>query len=83
MAKRFPVDSINLEVYDVQPFVNERSSGFVIEWSSDIGFGEYTIYKRTDSDEWRGDSEYMDNNEDKDFIRELMRLFIDQLNIVD
>ena len=76
MAKRFPVDSINLEVYDVQPFVNERSSDFVIEWGSDIGFGEYTIYKRTDSDEWRGDSEHMDNNEDKDFIRELMRLFI-------
>ena len=83
MAKRFPVDRINLEVYDVQPFVNERSSGFVIEWSSDIGFGEYTIYKRTDSDEWRGDSEHMDNNEDKDFIRELMRLFTDQLNVVD
>ena len=83
MAKRFPVDSINLEVYDVQPFVNERSSGFVIEWGSDIGFGEYTIYKRTDSDEWRVDSEHMDNKEDKDFIRELMRVFIDQLNIVD
>ena len=32
MARRFPVDSINLEVYDVQPFVNERSSGFVIKW---------------------------------------------------
>ena len=83
MARRFSVDSINLEVYDVQPFVNERSSGFVIKWGSDIGFGEYTIYKFTDSDEWRGDSEHMDNNEDKDFIRELMRLFIDQLNIVD
>ena len=83
MARRFPVDSINLEVYDVQPFVNERSSGFVIKWGSDIGFGEYTIYKCTDSDEWRGDSEHMVNNEDKDFIRELMRLFTDQLNVVD
>ena len=83
MARRFPVDSINLEVYDVNPFVNERGSGVVISWDSDIGFGEYTIYKRVDSDEWRGDSEHMDNNEDKDFIKELMRLFIEKLNIVD
>ena len=83
MARRFEVNSINLEVYDIRPFVNERGSGFVIEWDSDIGFGEYTIYKRADSDEWRGDSEHMDNNEDKDFIRELMSLFIDKLYIVD
>ena len=83
MARRFEVNSINLEVYDVRPFVNERGSGFVIEWDSDIGFGEYTIYKRSDSDEWHGDSEHMDNNTDKDFIKELMKLFIDKLNIVD
>lgn len=83
MARRFPVDSINLKVYDVQPFVNERGSGFVIEWGSDIGFGEYTIYKRVDSDEWRGDSEHMDSNEDKAFIKELLKLFIEKLGIVD
>lgn len=83
MARRFPVDSINLEVYDVNPFVNERGSGVVISWDSDIGFGEYTIYKRADSDQWCGDSEHMDNNEDKDFIKELMKLFIEKLNIVD
>ena len=83
MARRFPVDSINLEVFDVNPFVNERGSGIVISWDSNIGFGEYTIYKSVDSDEWRGDSEHMDNNEDKDFIKELMRLFIEKLDIVD
>ena len=83
MARRFEVNTINLEVYDIHPFVNERGSGFVIEWDSDIGFGEYTIYKRADSDEWCGDSEHMDNNTDKDFIKELMKLFIDNLNIVD
>ena len=83
MARRFPVDSINLEVFDVNPFVNERGSGIVISWDSNIGFGEYTIYKRTGSDKWCGDSEHMDNNEDKDFIKELMKLFIEKLDIVD
>lgn len=83
MARRFPVDSINLEAYDIRPFVNERGSGFVIEWDSDIGFGEYTIYKRVGSDKWCADSEHMDNNEDKDFIKELMKLFIESLDVVD
>jgi hypothetical protein len=79
MARRYEVDEINLGITDVVPFSNERHSGFIIEWSSDIGFGEYTIYKPADSDEWYGDSEYMDSNEDKDFIRELMKLFINKL----
>lgn len=83
MARRFPVDSINLEVFDVNPFVNERGSGIVISWDSNIGFGEYTIYKRVDSDEWHADSEHMDNNEDKAFLKELLKLFVEKLDIVD
>lgn len=82
MARRFEVNSINLDAYDVHPFVNEKFTGFVIKWDSDIGFGEYTLYKEVGSDEWHADSEYMDNNEDKDFIKELMKLFIEKL-IVD
>jgi hypothetical protein len=82
-TRRFEVDKINLQVYDIEPFVNERGSGFVIMWNSDIGFGEYTIYKRADSDEWRGDSEHMDTNEDKAFIKELLKLFADKLTIID
>ena len=82
MARRFEVNSINLDAYDIHPFVNEKYTGFVIKWDSDIGFGEYTIYKPIGSDEWYGDSEHMDNNEDKDFIKELMKLFIEKL-IVD
>lgn len=81
MARKYKADEINLRVTDVVPFINEMHSGFIIEWSSDIGWGEYTIYKPADSDEWYGDSEYMDNNEDKDFIKELTKLFIDRLVI--
>jgi hypothetical protein len=78
-TRQLKTDKIRLRITDVVPFINERRSGFIIEWASDIGYGEYTIYKPADSDEWRGDSEYMDNNEDKDFIRELMKLFINKL----
>ena len=83
MGRRIDVKKINLDAYDVEPFVNERGVGFAIKWDSDIGFGEYTIYKHANSDKWHADSEHMDKNEDKDFLKELMRLFIEKLDIVD
>ena len=83
MARRHKVDEIHLEVTGFVPFRNGRGAGFVIEWSSDIGFGEYTVYKNHNEDKWYGDSEHMDRDEDKDFIRELMKLFIDKLIIDD
>ena len=42
-----------------------------IGWSSDIGFGEYAI--SIDAGNISGDSECMDNNEDKDFLKELLK----------
>lgn len=81
MARKYKANEIHLEIIDVLPFLNGRHSGFIIEWTSDIGYGEYTIYKPIGSDEWYGDSEYMDDNEDKDFIKELMKLFVDKLII--
>ena len=83
MARRFAVDEINLDAYEFEPFVNEKYTGVVIRWDSDIGFGEYTIYKEVGSDEWHGDSEHMDNNEDKAFLKELLKLFVEKLIIDD
>lgn len=85
MARRFAVDTINLAAYNFEPFVNEKYMGVVIRWDSNIGFGEYTIYKPVDSDnnKWYAQSEHMDNNEDKDFIKELMKLFIEKLDVVE
>lgn len=78
--RKHPVGTINLEIVGFYPFHHsEDSKGFVIEWNSDIGFGQYTIYKTPDG--FAADSECMDSNEDKDFIKELMRLFIEDLKI--
>lgn len=79
MARKIDVTKINLEIVDVIPFVNDRHEGFLIEWDSDIGFGEYTIYRTPGSYEWHADSECMDSPDDREFITELMRLFISQL----
>ena len=83
MARRFEVDKINLDAYEFEPFVNEKYTGVVIRWGSDIGFGEYTIYKAVGSDKWQADSEHMDNDEDKAFLNELLKLFVGSLEIVD
>lgn len=83
MARRFEVDKINLDAYEIEPFVNERGSGIVIKWDSDIGFGEYTLYKAANSDEWKADSEHMDSNNDKAFLKELLKQLVEALEIVD
>lgn len=83
MARRFEVDKINLDAYEIEPFVNEKYTGIVIKWDSDIGFGEYTIYKANGSDKWHADSEHMDSNEDKAFLKELLKQFVDTLDITD
>ena len=81
MSRKHKVDELHLQIDGLVPFVNEKYIGFIIEWTSDIGIGEYTIYRDYDSEEWKAESEHMDSNEDKDFIKELMNLFVAKLNI--
>lgn len=81
MGRRHKVNEIHLQIDDLIPFRNERCVGFIIQWYSDIGFGEYTVYQPNGSKEWQADSEHMDSNEDKDFIKELTKLFVEKLNI--
>lgn len=77
----FEVDKINLDAYEFKPFVNEKFTGIIIRWDSDIGFGEYTIYKEAGSDLWRAESEHMDSNDDKSFLKELLKSFVEKLEI--
>lgn len=72
---------INLSVHSMTPFSNEKFNGIRIEWDSDIGFGEYTIYRETGTDQWYADSECMDSGEDKEFLRELLKLIADNVII--
>lgn len=70
---------INLSVRSMTPFSNEKFNGIRIEWDSDIGFGEYTIYRETGTDQWYADSECMDSGENKEFLRELLKLIADNV----
>ena len=46
---------------EVEPFINERFSGFVIRWSAKgIGFGEVTFYTDKSDGQFKVDTECMD-----------------------
>ena len=74
---------VQVHVDDIQPFVNEVYSGFKILWSGDIGWGEYTLYKKAgNNDEWFWDDEYMENpKNDKTFLKLLFDDFAKQLEV--
>jgi hypothetical protein len=88
MARRHDVNNINLEIDDIEIFppYTTRESIFIhdgcmrISWSSTIGFGTYDLYK-DQKGKWHGDSECMDNNDDKDFIKKLLELLVEKLII--
>lgn len=80
-------DKINLKVDEVKVFEtdhsdnsNPREGTIRIIWSADIGFGQYDISFYKDG-RITGDSELMDNNENKQFIKKLMEVMIDKIDI--
>ena len=71
---------VEIQVEDIEPFVNEKYKGFKILWTGSIGFGEYTIYKKIGEDKWYVDDEYMENpKNDRAFLRILFEDFTKQL----
>lgn len=71
---------VEIQVDDIEPFTNKKYIGFKILWSGSIGFGEYTIYRKTDGEEWYIDDEYMENpKNDRTFLRLLLEDFVKQL----
>lgn len=81
MARKNDPTKINIHIDHIEPFGCSDIDGIIITWSSDIGFGEYTLYKYPNEDVWHADSECMDCNEDKAFLQELLKLFLESVKI--
>ena len=60
--------------------VISNDNGVFIHWSSDKGYGNYYLVKAKDGS-FVGDSEYMDTNEDKSFLKRLLALWADKIFI--
>lgn len=76
MSRRNNVDEINLEVRNI---ITHSAGGIRIEWNSDLGFGQYDIQVR--EGKIVADSESMDSGEDKDFLRKLLSLIADKVEV--
>ena len=77
---KYDVNSINLKVDKVV----HTLFGILIRWSSDIGFGEYTISESDQKSEagevkWVARSECMDKDDDKEFGKKLLELWMEQI----
>ena len=78
-GKEVVIDSIQLEAGE-----NENGTQvIVIDWSSNIGWGQYTLYKNQDEQVWKGESETMDSNERKEFLQILLNKFIESVEVVE
>lgn len=82
MDKKYLKD-INLRLNGFEPFENDTYRGIEIYWVSNIGFGKYNIYQNKKNDYvWFGDSESMDNNKDKNFLKGLLMLVAEEIEII-
>ena len=77
-GKEVVVDSVQLEA-------GENDNGtqvIVIDWNSNIGWGQMTLYRNPgDGEGWKADSETMCSNEDKEFLKMLLDKFIEQVEV--
>lgn len=80
MERKNDVNKIDLKVDEVRAFKNKSNQGIIISWSSTIGFGEYTLVFNPEG-KITGDSERMDDGENKDFLRKLLSLLADQTTV--
>ena len=75
--RKHNVDEINLTIDDIK--MSEYYIFF--SWSSDIGYGQYSIFYDKETGKWSADTEYMDSDEDKAFGRKLFELLMDKVKI--
>jgi hypothetical protein len=76
MSRKNNVDEINLEVRNI---ITHSAGGIRIEWTSDLGFGQYDLQVR--EGKIVASSESMDSGEDKDFLRKLLSLIADKAQV--
>jgi len=72
----------NLTIDNVEAFANEKYEGIVFEWSANIGFGELTLYREIDSNEWKADTEYMCKDDDKDFLKMILNEWVNKIKVI-
>ena len=77
------IDEVEVEVFQNKGKDNGKDYDeyvMILSWTGNIGFGEYTLYTDRE-DVWHSDSEHMDSNEDKSFLKLLLDKFVEGLEV--
>jgi|WetSurMetagenome_2_1015567.scaffolds.fasta_scaffold256485_2 hypothetical protein len=74
--RKIDISKIELQIQNIDIFKNEIIR---INWSSNIGFGQYTIYLKDNRISCY--SEAMDCDKDKDFLKNLLILLVEKAEI--
>lgn len=53
----------------------------IFQWAGNIGYGELTLYK--DGTNWKARTECMCDNNDKEFIKEVLYKWIENIEVVE
>ena len=72
----------NLCIESFNTFATGRYKEIEIGWSSDAGFGIYSIYRDLLDDKIYADSEMMDCDEDKEFLSALLQELVKKIEVV-
>lgn len=83
MDRKHDPESINLKIEGMKIFQWKEDcyyGAIVIQWGSDVGFGEYTVRIKEDGS-IEGDPETMDSNDDKRFLKKLLELLLEKVQI--
>jgi hypothetical protein len=73
--RKHDINKINLEITDISLL----DGAVIIEWNSGIGFGQYII--KQEGNNLVANSEAMDTNTDKAFLKKLLELLIDKIYV--
>lgn len=76
MQRKTDIEKIKLQIVKVEA----NNNCLRIHWDSTIGFGNYTLVFKEDGT-IEADSENMDSNTDKDFLKKLTELLIEKIKV--
>ena len=71
-----------LKITNVIPFDNDEYKGIKLQWSSNIGFGEYEIFFDKWTKTWGIDSEHMDSSDDHKFGQMVLEAWLNSIKDV-
>lgn len=73
----------HLNVDDVNCFCNDKGQCIVFSWSANIGWGELTIYRNNENENWKAETECMCRGEDKEFIKMVLDKWVYGIEVVE